>query len=554
MLKNLHIQNYALIDRLDIEFQQGLNIITGETGAGKSILLGALSLLLGQRADTSVLKDTSSSCIVEGHFNFTGYNLNDFFAENDIDYYDNTIIRRQINESGKSRAFINETPVNLNVLKDLGSLIIDIHSQHENLLLGNGQFQLNVLDSFASLVDDLNRYKDQFKLYQNNKIELEKLLLESTNTRKDLDYFQFQLNELIQAKLKVGELNELEILQQQLTHANEIKLSLQSVADALTNDTISVINMLKEAESNLRKISNFFPDAIELEKRIEGCRVELKDISNEIAVKNDKVDVDPSQLELVASRLDLLYALLQKHRLNSIDNLILLRDEIDSKVNFISNLDFNLEQKKKKLADIEKQLDTLSQTLTKKRKVAIPIIEKNIIDLLVQLGIKHAAFKVDIQKTDTFQLNGADRITFLFSANKQIPLQELSKVASGGELSRLMLSLKSMMIKSSGLPTIIFDEIDTGVSGEIADKVGNIIHDMANGMQVINITHLPQIASKGKNHFLVYKDNHSANSTTKIKLLDSKERVIEIAKMLSGEKLTEAALTNAKELLSMNGN
>jgi len=554
MLKNLHIQNYALIDKLDIEFQQGLNIITGETGAGKSILLGALSLLLGQRADTSVLKDASSSCIVEGLFDFTGYNLNDFFAENDIDYYDNTIIRRQINESGKSRAFINETPVNLNVLKDLGSLIIDIHSQHENLLLGNGQFQLNVLDSFALLVEDLNRYKDQFKLYQSNKIELEKLLLESTNTRKDLDYFQFQLNELIQAKLKVGELNELEVLQQQLTHANEIKLSLQSVAEALTNDTISVINMLKEAESNLKKISDFFPDAIELEERIEVCRVELKDISNEIVVKNDRVDVNPSQLEFVTSRLDLLYALLQKHRLNSIDDLILLRNEIESKVNFISNLDFNIEQKKKNLADIEKQLDALSQTLTKKRKAAIPIIEKNIIDLLVQLGIKHAAFKVDIQKADTFQLNGVDRITFLFSANKQIPLQELSKVASGGELSRLMLSLKSLMIKSSGLPTIIFDEIDTGVSGEIADKVGNIIHDMADGMQVINITHLPQIASKGKNHFLVYKDNHSVNSTTKIKLLDSKERVIEIAKMLSGEKLTEAALTNAKELLSMNGN
>jgi DNA repair protein RecN (Recombination protein N) len=554
MLQNLHIQNYALIDKLDIEFNQGLNIITGETGAGKSILLGALSLILGQRADSSVLKDKSHSCVVEGLFNIAGYNLNDFFKENDIDYYDSTIIRRQINESGKSRAFINETPVNLNVLKDLGSLLLDIHSQHENLLLGNGQFQLNVLDSFASLSDELIKYHDQYKLYQSSKSELEQLILESATSRKDFDYFQFQLTELTQAKLKNDELRDLEILQQQLTHASEIKQSLQSVGELLTNDASSAISMLKEAELNLKRISSFFPNSIELENRINGCRIELKDISNEIVSHNDRVEVDPQQLEGINSRLDLLYNLLQKHKLNSIDELISLRDEIEEKVNFISNLDFNLEKKQKHLSELERQLSSIANNLSENRRKSIPSIEKNIIGLLVQLGIKHAAFKVDIQKSDTFLINGIDKISFLFSANKQIPIQELSKVASGGELSRLMLSLKSLMLKSSGLPTIIFDEIDTGVSGEIADKVGNIIHGMAIGMQVINITHLPQIASKGKTHYLVYKDNLSVNSTTKIKLLDSKERVVEIAKMLSGEKLTEAALTNAKELLSMNGN
>lgn len=554
MLQNLQIQNYALIDQLNIEFNKGLNIITGETGAGKSILLGALSLILGQRADTTVLKDKNKGCVVEGLFDISSYNLQQFFIDNDIDYYDNTIIRRQINESGKSRAFINEVPVNLNILKDLGSLLIDIHSQHENLLLGNNQFQLNVLDSFASLQEDLSKYQDQYKIFQSLRSELEKLEAESSSSRKDLDYFQFQLNELTQANLKSGELQELEILQQQLTHANEIKQSLQSVSELLSNETASVLLMLKEAEINLKKIASFFPNSVEIEKRIESCRIELKDISDVVSDLNEKVEGDPQQLEIVTSKLDLLYMLLQKNRVNSIDDLISLRTELDTKVDFISNLDFNLDKKRKELEVVEKKLSVLADKLSEKRGKAIPLIEKNIIDILVQLGIKHALFKVENRRIDGYQLMGIDRITFLFSANKQIQVQELSKVASGGELSRLMLSLKSLMIKSSGLPTIIFDEIDTGVSGEIADKVGNIIYEMARGMQVINITHLPQIASKGKNHYLVYKDNHSVNSQTKIKLLDSKERVVEIAKMLSGEKLTDAALTNAKELLSLNGN
>jgi len=554
MLQNIHIQNYALIDDLDIEFSQGLNIITGETGAGKSILLGALNLILGQRADTNVLKDTSRSCIVEGLFNISGYNLKAFFDENDIDYYDNTIIRRQISEAGKSRAFINETPVNLNVLKDLGEKLIDIHSQHENLLLGNGQFQLKVLDSFASLSDILLEYQEVFKQYNITKSELDKLKFEADNSRKDFDYLQFQLNELSQAKLKTNELPELEALQQQLSHASEIKLSLQTVSGLLSEDNASVINLLKETEQNLKRIASFFPESIDFEKRIESCRIELKDIASEIDAKNDRVEVDPRQLEEVSTRLDMLYSLLQKHRVTNIDELIILRDEIELKVNLIGNIDYNIESKQKQLHEIEGRLNSLAMDLSKKRKAIIPSIESSIVELLLQLGIKHAAFKVDLVKSETYLNTGVDKITFLFSANKQIPLQELSKVASGGELSRLMLSLKSLMVKSSGLPTIIFDEIDTGVSGEIADKVGNIIQNMAIGMQVINITHLPQIASKGSTHFLVYKDNQSAHSSTRIKLLNKDERVVEIAKMLSGEKLSDAAITNAKELLSLNGN
>jgi len=554
MLCNLHVSNYALIDSLEIEFQKGLNIITGETGAGKSILLGALSLILGQRADTNVLKDKSKSCIIEGVFDISEYNFQEFFSENDIDYQDKTIIRRQINESGKSRAFINEIPVNLNILKDFGSLIIDIHSQHENLLLSNSQFQLNVIDSFASLQGSLAKYQELYKQYKKAKIDLDKLTEESYQSRKDLDYFKFQLDELINANLKIAELTDLEKRQQELTHASEIKESLVKSNEIINSDTTSIISSLRDVESALKKIVVFYPVASEIQSRMESVRIELKDIALDISNRNDKVEVDPALLEETTNRLNLLYTLLQKHRVNSIDELITLRDELDAKVSFISNLDFNLEKKQKELKQIRERLQILGTDLSSKRKGSTSSLEKSITILLNQLGIKYAEFKVDVQQYDDFQLNGLDKITFLFSANKQMPLQELSKVASGGELSRLMLSLKSLMIKSSGLPTIIFDEIDSGVSGEIADKMGNIISKMSEDMQVVNITHLPQIASKGKNHFLVYKETQKAGSETKIKLLSKEERIIEVAKMLSGEKVTEAALSNARELLSANKN
>lgn len=550
MLRKIHIQNYALIDHLEIDFQKGLNIITGETGAGKSILLGALTLILGQRADTSVLKDKTKNCIIEGEFDVSDYDLEDFFASNDIEFDKTTIIRRQISDSGKSRAFINETPVNLNQLKELGDLLIDIHSQHENLLLSNSLFQLKVVDSFASLKNDVQAYRNKFSAYRELKQQLLKLEDDAQSATRDFDYLKHQLTELTSANLKADELVELESMQKQLTHASEIKESLQFSYESLNNDTASVRAMLKDTIHSLKRISQFYQPAINIEQRIESCRIEIKDIVTEIDALNSKVDVDDELLDKVSKRIDLIYTLFQKHRVTSVDELILLRNSIEEKVNYISGLDFNLESLRKELKLAESDLMKVATDISSKRKQSIPQVEKSVTDLLVQLGILHAAFRVDIQQLQDFQPWGIDKITFFFTANKQVAPMELSRVASGGELSRLMLSLKSLLVKSSGLPTIVFDEIDTGVSGEIADKMGTIIHEMANGMQVINITHLPQIAAKGKTHFLVYKDNLSAQSATRIKLLNPDERVIEIAKMLSGEKLTDAALSNAKELLS----
>lgn len=552
MLKTLHIQNYALIDQLDIEFHKGLNIITGETGAGKSILLGALMLILGQRADTSSLKDKSKSCVIEGEFDLSDYDLKEFFRENDLEYDNVTIIRRQISDSGKSRAFINEIPVNLNVLKELGDLLIDIHSQHENLLLGNSQFQLKVVDAFAMLRNDNLNYRKDFENYKALLSKLQKLENDAETAKRDYEYLQHQLNELNTANLKPEELEELENLQKQLIHASEIKTSLQFSYDALNNENTSVLNMLKDIIQNLRRIAPYYSLASSLEQRLDSAKIELKDIALEIDMQNSKVDVDDELLDNVTKRIDLLYSLLQKHRVANLNELIDLRKSIEERVNYISNLDFDLDKARKELAEVKNNLSKKANDLSQKRKAAAPLIEASVIAMLVQLGIPHADFKISIQQYDDFQPWGYDRVVFYFSANKQVAPMELSRVASGGELSRLMLSLKSMLVKSSGLPTIIFDEIDTGVSGEIADRMGTIIHSIASGMQVINITHLPQIAAKGKTHFLVYKDNQSIQSKTCIRLLTPDERITEIAKMLSGEKLTDAALSNAKELLASN--
>ncbi|MCB8964558.1 MAG: DNA repair protein RecN [Bacteroidales bacterium] len=552
MLRKIYIQNYALIDNLEINFQKGLNIITGETGAGKSILLGALTLILGQRADSAVLKDKSRNCIIEGEFDISTYNLQDFFAANDIDFDTTLIIRRQISDSGKSRAFINETPANLNLLKELGDLLIDIHSQHQNLLLGNSQFQLKVIDSFASLKTELNTYRTQFHNYQAIKLQLAQLEADALTAGRDFDYLQHQLNELNAANLKPGELDELEAMQKQLTHASEIKVALQSSYELLGNDQGAVLANLKDALLSLKRIAQFYNPAVAIEQRVESCRIDIKDIVTELDALNSSVDVDDEMLSRVAQRIDLIYGLFQKHRVAHIEELIELRNTIEAKVNFISGMDFNLESLRKEFTESELRLKSLADTLSVKRGQAIPNIEASVTQLLVQLGIPHAVFRIEMTPSAEFTPLGADRITYYFSANKQIQPMELSRVASGGELSRLMLSLKSLLVKSSDLPTIIFDEIDTGVSGEIADKMGTIIHAMAQGMQVINITHLPQIAAKGNTHFLVYKDNQADRSQTCMKLLSPSERITEIAKMLSGEKLTEAALLNAKELLSTN--
>ncbi|HOK61128.1 MAG: DNA repair protein RecN [Tenuifilum sp.] len=552
MIRKLYIQNYAIIDELEIEFKQGLNIITGETGAGKSILLGALSLIQGQRADTSVLKHNDRSCIVEVEFDISEYNLNDFFEANDIDYDDITTIRRQISENGKSRAFINEIPVNLNQLKELTEKLIDIHSQHQNLLLGNTRFQLDVLDAFAVSRDLLTDYRQLYDEFRKLKTELDRLEANAENAKRDFDYLSHQLNELNAANLRSGELDELEALQKQLTHASEIKTALEFSYGTLNADELAVLSKVKEIESNLRRIESVFSQANNLISRIESCRIELKDIADEIDLLNSKVEVDDEQLHTVTQRIDLIYSLLNKHRLANFDELVEFRNQLESRVNEIAQIDFNLDEKRKALRILEQKLQEKSKNLSQIRASSAPKVEQFVTELLQQLGIKHAVFRIRIEKLEEFQPWGTDRVTFYFSANKQIEPQELSRVASGGELSRLMLSLKSLLVKSTGLPTIIFDEIDTGVSGEIADRMGTIIYELAKGMQVINITHLPQIAAKGTNHFLVYKSVTNSQSSTGIKLLTPDERVVEIAKMLSGEKVTDAALMNAKELLKSN--
>jgi DNA repair protein RecN (Recombination protein N) len=550
MLKTLLVQNYALIDTLEIDFHQGLNIITGETGAGKSILLGALGLILGNRAEISVLKDKSKPCVVEGTFNLAGYSLQDFFTENDIEYADLTTIRRHINPAGKSRAFVNELPVTLTILKDLVGQIIDIHSQHQNLLLANGNFQLSVLDSFTENAQRLAAYRITFLKYRELTNDLTSLREKASQAKADLDYLQFQLNQLNEAKLKSGEEVELEQLQQQLSHAEEIKTNLQTASTLLNSDETSILMWLKEAGASVGKISHFFPAAEELTQRIESCRVELKDVAQEIDLQNEKIFLDPNELESVTQRLDMILTLQQKHRVSTVDELIEVREKLSIQVDEITNYDHMLDKKASQLEEVTQQALKQANEISSIRKAGSSKFQESIKSLLTQLGMPYADFKVSFESLNDLRPQGIDKVTFLFSANKQMPLNDLSKVASGGELSRLMLSLKSLMVKTKGLPTIILDEIDTGVSGEVADKVGNIISDMAKSMQVINITHLPQIASKGSHHFLVYKDQENNLTETRIRLLNSTERVTEIAKMLSGEKISEAAITNAKHLLN----
>ena len=550
MLKTLLVKNYALIDTLEINFHQGLNIITGETGAGKSILLGALGLILGNRADVNTLKDKTIPCVVEGTFNLDGHNLDKFFELNDLEYSSLTTIRRHINPAGKSRAFVNELPVTLGILKDLVGQIIDIHSQHENLLLSDGSFQLSVLDSFASNAIDLIKYSDSFEVYKVLNNEVAELKQKAQQAKADLDYLQFQLNQLSEVKLLPGEDLELEKLQKQLAHAEDIKTALTSTSSLLNSDEASILTWLKQAEVAITKIIGFHPLAETLAQRIESARIELSDIAQEIELHNEKVELDPNELQTVNQRLDTIISLQQKHRVSSVNELIEVRDKLALQVNEITSYDQTIDEKSRQLEIVYAKTLEQAKSISLKRSSASPKFEQNIKTLLEQLGMPHAEFKVNLETLPSLKSWGIDKVSYLFSANKQVALSELAKVASGGELSRLMLSLKSLLVKTKGLPTIILDEIDTGVSGGIADKVGNIINDMAQSMQVVNITHLPQIASKGNHHFLVYKE-HSDNTTkTQIRLLTPQERITEVAKMLSGEEISEAAITNAKHLLT----
>lgn len=549
MLKHLSIQNYALIDKLEVELSDGLTIITGETGAGKSILLGALGLIAGSRADTQALQDKTKKCIIEASFNIKGYSLKEFFEANELDHEVLTTIRREINPEGKSRAFINDTPVTLNQLKELGEQLIDIHSQHQTLSLNGTEFQLSVVDAFAKHESLLEDYRSDFKTFRQLEKQLNELIEKEAQAKKDLDYFQFQFNELEDAGLKADEQVSMEQELETLNNAEDIKSNLSKAAFSMSAGEQNLLSSLAEIKTLLASMAKFKPEINELSTRINSSYIEMKDIANELEVLEQEIVYDPKRIELLTGKLDAIYRLQQKHQVKSISELITIKDELSNKLLDFSSLETEIEKTKASLEKINKEISAKAKTLSENRKKVIPKIEKEIASLLSSLAMPNALLKVDQVSANSLSVNGADDITFLFSANKGSDLKELKKVASGGELSRLMLSIKSLVAKLTALPTIIFDEIDTGVSGDVADKVGSIMNTMSEKMQVITITHLPQIASKGNSHLFVYKEDKNNRTFSNIKQLSSSERVDEIAKMLSTGNPTAAAISNAKELL-----
>ncbi|MDR1155005.1 MAG: DNA repair protein RecN [Bacteroidales bacterium] len=549
MFTHLSIRNYVLIQELEIDFHKGLSIITGETGAGKSILLGALGLLTGQRADSSTLLDTSKKCIVEGMFDLHAAAWKDYFVTHELDYEPETVIRREIAADGKSRAFVNDSPVNLSVLKELGAQLIDIHSQHQNIYLQSPAFQLEILDTYAQQTGGVAAYAHAYARCRKLQAELEELQQASGQQRTELDYHRFRYGELEAARLQDGEQNALEEELDALTHAEEIKTGLAQVNVLLDADDLSVGQMLKSALSTLSKLQNIYHPAKNFRQRIESSLIELRDVAVETGRIAESMEFNPDRLGEASARLDLLYSLQQKHHVSSVKELTAIRDDLDAKIREINDFDTRIEQVQAAIAQNLEQLESMAVAISGKRQQAIPAIEEHILALLVQLGIPNAIFKVELSPAVPLTSTGSDTVRFLFSANRQQNLQELGKVASGGEISRLMLTIKAAIAEKIALPTLIFDEIDTGVSGEIAGKMGNILEQMAKFAQITNITHLPQVAAKGKHHYKVYKEDHGATTQTKVRELTANERVTEIAKMLSGEKLTEAAMENARYLL-----
>ena len=549
MLKTLSISNYVLIDKIELSLNDGFTVITGETGAGKSIMLGALSLILGNRSDVSVLLDKSRKCIVEAEFVVTGYGLEKLFEDNDVDYEENTIIRREVLPTGKSRAFINDTPVNLSFLKNVTSKFIDIHSQHQNLLLGDKNFQLMVVDT---VFGDASQIADYSKLYKEHS-EISKqidILVEENNRQKaDYDYIQFQYNQLSDANLKEDELPALENELQQMTHAEEIKMSLSGVHELLNGEHHPALSALKEAKGVLEKVVSYFPDATEMAQRLEVAFIDLTDLVDDVMRKAESVEYDPQAIAAKQERLDMLYSLMHKHRVGDCDELVKLRDEYEERLEKFESFDAELENFKKKKEKVEKKLLKAADLLTRSRRSVFDVITQTILKQLLELGMEHARFEIQHKLLEQPSPNGQDEILFMFSANKNGNLAPLDKVASGGEMSRVMLSIKALLSTSKGLPTIIFDEIDAGVSGEVADKMGRIMGEIAETIQVIAITHLPQIAVKGKHHLKVFKTDDEHQTSSNITELESDERVVEIAKMLSGADLSDAALNNARALL-----
>lgn len=549
MLKSLHISNYALINELSIDFKEGMTVLTGETGAGKSIIIGALSLVMGQRADGRIIKEGELKTVVEIGFDVKNHNLHSFFEENELDYSDTTFIRREVLSNGKSRAFINDTPAQLTLLKELSSKLIDIHSQHENLLLATEDYQLRLVDTIAGNSQETAMYQETYEAWNSAKSQLQKLKKEAEKQSADLDYMQFQLNQLDEAKLIENEQTELETELETLSHVEEIKTELQLADSKLESDENNVLSALRESRNALRRIKNYLPESEDWELRLDEALIELKDISDSISSTQQRIDFDPERLEYVDNRLSTIIALQKRFKVDSVEELMELRESFRNQINRITNIDDELEEAEKAVKTCADLLRKEAEKLTNSRKKSTPFIEKQLIEKLLHLGMQDIQFKVNISDSGEFTPTGRDLVRFLFSANKNRSVQPVAEIASGGEISRLMLAIKSMLVAKSDLPTIIFDEIDTGVSGDIAGRMGEIMKGMSANSQVIAITHLPQIAAKGTDHFKVFKDSSSAETQTFIKRLDADERVMEIAQMLSSKQVTEAALMNARELM-----
>jgi DNA repair protein RecN (Recombination protein N) len=550
LLTQLSINNYALINHLSIDFSSGLSIITGETGAGKSILLGALGLVLGNRADLSSLKDTSTKCIVEAKVAISNYSLQDFFTSVDLDYEAETIIRREILPSGKSRAFVNDTPVTLNILNELRSKLIDVHSQHQTMQLSDASFQFEILDALAKNTDRIASYKRGFIQLGSLKKELLSLETAQKEANKQYDYNLHLFTELEDAGVKEDEQSGLEEKLEKLNNIEDIKLNLSESLELSIHEEVGLQNLLNTLEFKISKIASFSKEYQELADRITSIKIEMDDIVSELETANENVDFNPNEVEEINDRLQLLYNLQKKHYVNSNQELLLVFEELSDKVRQVESAEGDLNHKKEKISAISLKLDAVAEKISKARISAIPKLTRQLEFLLTDLGMENARFSIKATLTNTYFSNGKDHLEFLFSANKGGNFGELKKVASGGELSRIMLSVKKVLSENTQLPTIIFDEIDTGVSGEISNKIAAIMGQMGNNMQVVAITHLPQIAAKGSNHYKVYKEEINGVTTTNLKQLSAEERIKEIAEMLSGKDISDSAIIHAKELLS----
>lgn len=558
MIRNLKIENYALIEHLDIDFHSGFSIITGETGAGKSIILGAIGLLLGQRADSKSIKTGAKRCLIEATFDVAGYGLEDFFADNELDF-DGTecIIRRELTSAGKSRSFINDTPASLSQLKEIGEMLIDVHSQHKNLLLGKEDFQLSVLDIIAKNADRLAAYKKEYFTYKSLLHQLEEAKSAAIASRNDEDFLRFQVNQLAEADLKDGEQAELEEESELLSHAEDIKQALYESQMCMQNSEDSgtdALQLIKQTMHSLQGISSVYPSAEELVQRLDSCYIELKDIADEIEAGADNVEFNPQRLEYVNERLSVIYTLQKKHQVDTVGELLALQAELESKLMLIDNSDEMIEQLTSQCDAQYQKVYRLASQLSEARHKASKKVSDSMVEKLIPLGMPNVQFAVkfenDEEEAKTLTATGFDRVAFMFSANKNAALKDVSQVASGGEIARVMLSLKAMIAGAVKLPTIIFDEIDTGVSGSIAEKMAKIMREMGEqNRQVISITHLPQIAALGQSHYKVYKEDNETSTVSHIIELTHEQRIEEIANMLSGEKMTQAALDNAKELL-----